>query len=599
MYPLKLIRFYTVIFAGYLLIAGHGAWAEKLSDKWQPARDHFNKLSDDACDGDAMAMNVLLMETYNDNDPVAKSNFVWVYETDRCGYNDMSRSELTDLERQAADAGYPIAQNNFAIDLLEGKGVEVDPQRALEYFSRAASAGYGLAAVTYANYVLDGEHYPFDIKKAKNAYRMAIELGADQDKLDKLKKRLATFNKTKIPDNFDWEVSTLYNQAGMDQWYDDRKVARVFLGWDQDRHGYFYGLKRMSDDPIIHFMEANILSSRGTKTALDMAGCYGKGCITNHFSWESADGSDYSVIKVPIKQRDERKILHAFKAGSKIEFLFQTRKTAKNNNFMRYPFTLDGSRKAIEQLEAIPKPEGKSISTQFAEMIAKQAPFKKQDETPTTTEPEMTQQSSATGKTYYSGDPLEGDVLCPAKEIAQYPAYFSVIPSGFRGIYLDDPTQRVKPVSTDFLVQAGTTMWTDFGTDNLYLTKGGDAQVIRIGARNGLQKIHSGSWELTPDRGIVVRLMSSEPSWNLGYHHYECDGGTMASDINVTDDLGKSVQQRTCHIAMYCKDWYDKNPNHIVRPDLQLLNLVEWAPGQVTPDGLRWTEEQFKSFKRD
>lgn len=56
-----------------------------------------------------------------------------------------SAEEAAEWDKKAADAGDPIGQFNYGLDLLRGHGVASDPIRGRQFIDRAASAGLDVA----------------------------------------------------------------------------------------------------------------------------------------------------------------------------------------------------------------------------------------------------------------------------------------------------------------------------------------------------------------------------------------------------------------------------------------------------------------------
>jgi TPR repeat protein len=54
-------------------------------------------------------------------------------------------AEAAEWDKKAADAGDPIGQFNYGLDLLRGHGVPTDPIRGRQFIDRAASAGLDVA----------------------------------------------------------------------------------------------------------------------------------------------------------------------------------------------------------------------------------------------------------------------------------------------------------------------------------------------------------------------------------------------------------------------------------------------------------------------
>lgn len=165
--------------------------AEALSPFWQEQRDHFNKLSDDACGGDGQALRELMAAVYRDDNPVAKNDLAWLYMTEDCVFTEDDLSEAIDLQRQSANSGYPVAQNNLANRLMKGDGVELDASLAIEYFNMALRAGYGEAAADLGVYFAEGDLIDQDLPRARELLTAAMDNGADPEALERLQNALA------------------------------------------------------------------------------------------------------------------------------------------------------------------------------------------------------------------------------------------------------------------------------------------------------------------------------------------------------------------------------------------------------------------------
>lgn len=329
------------------LFAAAPAGAEQLSKFWQDQRTYYNQLSDEACTGDEDAQEELWVAAMQDDNPVAKNDLAWVYSTDRCVYYDEDDSRSTALQRQSANAGYPMAQKNYAVRLVIGKGTDPDTELAVEYFQRAIRAGYGEAAVIYAEYLLDAEYYPRDVKTARRLYEIASQSGADQDILDRLAGKLAGENHAskKVRQSDVWVYEG--GEAGWDLVRNGRIEARVFLGRDVETGGYYFGLMRNSADPIIHFMGVSV-DRTTSDTELDAGNCYANRCLYPYVNEDDTPGWQF---RMAVPRGSERATLNALKSGSDITFRYQTEESLKDDAFKTYTLSLKGSRQAIEWLE--------------------------------------------------------------------------------------------------------------------------------------------------------------------------------------------------------------------------------------------------------
>ena len=550
--------------------------AEQLSEFWQDHRTYFNQLSDEACDGDEAAYSELWAAALRDNNPVAQNDLAWVYSTERCDYYDEDDSRSTALQRQSANAGYPMAQKNFAARLIEGLGVDPDPELAHEFFQRAIDAGYGEAAVVYAGYLLDEEYLARDVKAARRLYEIASQKGADQDRLDWLAGKLE-----KAPASDTWTFED--GEAGWNLVKNGRVKSRVFLGRDVETGGYYFGMMRNSSDPMIHFMGVSV--ERGGKDIeLDAGDCYANRCLSNY---QNEGGSPGTQIRMPVPPGSEPAFPESLKSGNDVTFRYQTEKSLKQDNFFRNTMSLKGSRQAIEGLEsATARPKREQPQAQVKTPKAPAA-------SSTTEAP-----GGASATTYYQGDVEDGDILCPAAEVADFPSYFySSLPPLAQEIFLNDPTKRIKPASTDFLAQAGTSLWSLENSLPVIFYKGGRAVGIRSTVESGAEVIkqyYEGSWDLTGDRGVTLHIQGN-PSYQLGDRHIRCDGGTMAlnTGVGAPQAGGGYVNWQMCQIAIACEWWYEEKPDQR-KSDVKVLDLIEWSPGQVAPTALRWSEEEVR-----
>lgn len=58
-----------------------------------------------------------------------------------------------------------------------------------------------------------------------------------------------------------------------------KAMEPVFLGYYFDTRGYYYGLRRVSNDPLIHFMGVKVIHSGGRENELEASQCYEQSCI--------------------------------------------------------------------------------------------------------------------------------------------------------------------------------------------------------------------------------------------------------------------------------------------------------------------------------
>ena len=98
------------------------AHAEELSYELQKERSYYSKLSSDACEGDSIAYMTLKTDAVDDDNPVAMNSLAWLYLTENCVFENQGVAYAVALQLESADAGYPIAINNYANRLMKGHG---------------------------------------------------------------------------------------------------------------------------------------------------------------------------------------------------------------------------------------------------------------------------------------------------------------------------------------------------------------------------------------------------------------------------------------------------------------------------------------------
>ena len=323
--------------------------SENSASFWQVQREHFNELSDDACAGDGQALRDLMTAAYREDNSVAKNDLAWVYMTERCVFAEDDISEAVELQRQSAEEGYPVAQNNIANRLMKGDGIGKDPARAILYFEEAIRSNYGEAAIDFGNHLAEGIHIEQDLLGSEILLKLAIKLGADGDEIEKLQTALdRAEDGPPISATDQW--SYFDGEAGWDLTNNGELVARVFLGRDYDTGGFYYGFYRVSDDPLIHFMGVSVSQSDGRITELDINGCGSRSCLTEY---EGGDGIASAQVRMSISPRKQTWMLEEMKSGQDITFRYQTEASYAVNEFKRMTLSLKGSRQAIERLEAM------------------------------------------------------------------------------------------------------------------------------------------------------------------------------------------------------------------------------------------------------
>ena len=169
-----------------IVLNASDAEAEELHGEWKPQRAYYNVLSDRACAGDVDAYEELTTAAKQLGNAVAMNDLAWVHSTDSYDFSHSDLEAAVELQRQSANAGYPIALSNYAVRLTEGIGTARDADAARVYFERAIAAGYGTAALLYADYLLSAEYFPIDIEKVGQLYNFAQNSGADSDHVQQL-----------------------------------------------------------------------------------------------------------------------------------------------------------------------------------------------------------------------------------------------------------------------------------------------------------------------------------------------------------------------------------------------------------------------------
>jgi hypothetical protein len=331
-----------------LMSSGGVAVAEDAGAFWQPAREKFNKMSDDACDGDGAAFRELMQAAVMDEHPVARNDLAWVFATERCAFYDDDIEAVAYLQQQAADAGYPVAQNNIGVKYMEGTGVEKNVSLAEDYFEAAMRAGYGKSAAQLGIYYAEGVHVERNISRAEQLLEDAYMLEADPDMIgrlaDALDQAVVGGGGSEPEPAYSTDRWSYYDsEASWDLVYNGVLLASVFVGHDTEFGEYYYGLYRVSDDPMIHFMGVSVEHSGGRETALDMNGCGGQNCLIDY--------GDSGQVRIPISASNQAAILEAFKSGDTVKFRYQTQASYAKDQFKTMAMSLKGSRNAIEALE--------------------------------------------------------------------------------------------------------------------------------------------------------------------------------------------------------------------------------------------------------
>ncbi|MEC8195338.1 MAG: hypothetical protein VX228_03220 [Pseudomonadota bacterium] len=164
------------------------------------------------------------------------------------------------------------------------------------------------------------------------------------------------------------------------------------------------------------------------------------------------------------------------------------------------------------------------------------------------------------------------------------------------GRWLNSLTGTVKPAATEYLTTA-TTAWQSglhSSSSIMVFYKNGAVKELQNTARDGVFDIYdvlSGSWQIEDGRGIVMNLRSKWKYYSSGYDYFQCTGGSVALDraYGPRDGNAKSSWQ-VCSIQFKCERWSDNYPEK--KSTNHYGSLVEWAPGDVAPKQLIWSQKQ-------
>ncbi|SMP27696.1 tetratricopeptide repeat protein [Shimia sagamensis] len=574
---------HTVIAACIMgLVGGVGmGMAEDAGAFWQPAREKFNKMSDDACDGDGGAFRELMQAAIMEEHPVAQNDLAWVFGTERCQYYADDVEAVAELQKDSADAGYPVAQSNIGVKYMEGDGVGQNTDLAIDYFEAAMRAGYGEGAAQLGIYFAEGIHLVQNIARADLLLEDAYALGADQDMIDRLAAALEEAAPAPAFVSSDrWAYDD--GEAGYDLVQNGGLLARVFLGRDQETGGYYYGMYRVSDDPMIHFMGVSVKHANGRDTELDMNGCGGQNCLIDY--------GDSAQVRIPISGRNQAAMLEAFKSGDTIKFRYQTEASYAQNKFKNMTLGLKGSRKAIEAVQrSAPAPAVNTGNSSSNRPVS--PPTSNVSDTGAQPEPNYTG-----GPSYYQENTKDGDQFCQAVETAEYPPHFySEFEPETQRLWLESPNHTLKPADLDYLGSA-TTVWmwgaaTRRSGEPWVLYKNGTAKRLNHTARDGIFDVYedfSGSWQRDGARGVVLRMKSKWKHSTSGYDYIECTGGTLTTQQASGWRQGVKSFWQTCSMMWSCSEWSDKYPEK--KTTTELHSLVEWAPGDIASKKLEWSQ---------
>jgi hypothetical protein len=345
---------YSLIAFLFFFIATTPAISEQLEPRWQGARDHFNQMSDQACAGDERAYRELVVSARGGADPVAMTDLAWLYGTKECAFSEgKSKLGRVGLYQQAAEAGYPIAQSNYAEYLIEGELITRKPGLAKEYFHRAIDAGYGNAAVVLGLYYLSAEFLPIDSTKARALFNRADREGADLAELLKLETELNKIEAVGepvmteidgLPELFIGSWGYGYGEARWDYAPKGKFEARVYVGvYDNSKH-FYMGMMREANNPVVRLTGVSVEYADESVSSIDLSFCQSDTCRVNQYGDNFGRPGSFITIELPPSK--QRGVLEAIKSGSYVVFDYQTQTGPKN-----YTLSLKGSRKAIETLE--------------------------------------------------------------------------------------------------------------------------------------------------------------------------------------------------------------------------------------------------------
>ena len=336
-----------------IFTVGAPAFAERLEQSWQGPRDYFNRLSDQACEGDQGAYIELSNSALLKNNAVAMNDLGWVFSTQKCSFSNADLSYAAEQYKRSALGRYPLGQMNYAEYLMEGVSFERNPELAKGYFLRALNAGYGNSGVKLGRYYLSGEFLPIDDVKARSLYDRARDAGADQSKLKRLAIELANVETSSGP-----EMSQIderqklftdawgygYGEARWDHAPNGKFQARVFVGVFDDTKQVYLGLMRDTFDPTVRVTGVYVEKADETQTRIDLGFCTSETCQVEQYG--DNFGSPGSFITITLPRSSQRATLEAIKSGKYIAFNYVTQGGNKT-----YTLGLKGSRKAIETLE--------------------------------------------------------------------------------------------------------------------------------------------------------------------------------------------------------------------------------------------------------
>lgn len=176
-----------------MLMSSQSAQADRLDPHWQQDREYYNWLSWEACDGDETAMDDLIEAASDHDNPVAMNNWAWVIrpQTD-CVGESHDRELWLFLNKESAEAGYPVAMHNWGHILVSGDYGPRDFESGLNYLEEAMMQGYAGSAELLAMIYAEGRHgMESDIPAAYRFYDRAEALGLSAKELSNLDQFIA------------------------------------------------------------------------------------------------------------------------------------------------------------------------------------------------------------------------------------------------------------------------------------------------------------------------------------------------------------------------------------------------------------------------
>ncbi|MCO4824444.1 MAG: sel1 repeat family protein [Amylibacter sp.] len=560
--------------------------ADELPSSAQASRTYFNAQTDTACQGDQGAYLRLEQGAIREKNPAALNALAWLNLTAKCANKKYNAAQAIDLQRQAAELGYLIAQSNYALRLAKGLGIKRNPALAKQYFQRAIEGGYGTGALVFGEMLVAGEFYPKDLKSAARMYYFASQDDVNRDRLHELLMLIQDAGGTIPEPLFTKAWGEFQAQAYWDLVRDGKFKSRVFFGQSDHLGGFYFGMKRNSDDPLVHFIDANVINSDGTKTPLDIANCFGASCLN---TYETNYCPYCCSIVVPIRSSAYSKTLSALKSGKDITFRYQSKNSAKKNKLFSNTLSLKGSYRAIKIVEDLFDEDNDQEPNNQAAQNTITSNAKPKTPSATKSVPQITDGQQMDGKNViqYAQNSKGGDVLCTAPLADDYPTHFYAgLPERVRNFYLEDPTNTIKPVLSEYLQGPSTTVWTGFhgaARMRLILYKNGTSLAISVDGSTGIREWMRGAW-VSSETGVAINMRSREPEHAFGHRNAKCTGGTLAKNRS---SLGNGKPYRGCSMLMMCEHWMD-NSDDIREPNPTLMSLHEWHNEIIEPAQMQW-----------